>query len=786
MEKKKIKELLGRMTLEEKAGLCCGKDFWHTAGVERLGIPSVLMTDGPHGIRLVATDRGLDESLPATCFPTASALACSWDPELCFQVGRAIGVQARALGIGLVLGPGMNMKRSPLCGRNFEYFSEDPLLAGRLAGGMVKGIQSRGVGACVKHYAVNNQETDRMRINAVVDERSLREIYLAAFGLVVREAAPWAVMAAYNRVNGEYATQHRELLRGILLSEWGFTGIIVSDWAAVDDRVKALDAGLHLQMPGDGGVSAKKIIEAVRRGTIKAEQLDAICERLLEFVFWVAANGRDAVPADRAAQEVPADRAAQEAASAGKPGRAITAVDLEAHHALAGRAAAESMVLLQNRGNVLPLLPGKYKNLLVVGGFAKTPRFQGAGSSRINPTRTDIPYDEICKAAGGRFAVTYARGYADGDAPDAALIAEACGMAAKADIALVFAGLPDLYESEGYDRLHLDLPPAHNKLIEELAAVQPRVAVILQNGSPVAMPWLERVPAVLETWLGGQAVGGAIADVLFGTVNPCGKLAETFARRLPDTPAYVNWPGQDSTVRYGEGIFIGYRYYDKKKIEPMFCFGHGLSYTQFSYDDLQLSRPVMNADESLEVRCRVKNTGPVRGKEVVQLYVGPQTPEHHAAVRQLKAFRKLELEPGREQNVSFTLTAEDFAGFNTADRLWTAPAGTYALSLGSSSRDIRLSAAVEFTGQKRKPPRLTRYSTFREWLAHPRGKELVKPMIDNMMYVLGIDGDSATRQQREFVENMAADVPVCKTIQFSRGQISEQTIADLIKRAEES
>jgi len=754
MKKQEIIQLVNKMSLEEKAGLCSGLDFWHTKEITRLGIPAIRMSDGPHGVRKVSLDKGLDKSQPATCFPTEAALGSSWDTELLTEAGRAIGREAQAQGVQLVLGPGINMKRSPLCGRNFEYYSEDPLLTAELAGAFVKGMQSQGVGACVKHFAVNNQETDRMRIDAMVDQRTLREIYLHAFERVIRQAQPMTVMAAYNKINGEYCNQSRSLLYDILQKEWNFMGFAVSDWGAVDDRVQALNAGLHLQMPYDGGISDKKIVQAVKQGNIKQDHLDNMIISLLHNVFWAHENKKQSA-----------------------------AVDYNEHHNLVRRAAAESMVLLKNERNTLPIEPEKYKKILVVGAFAENPRFQGSGSSQINPTTVDIPYDEIKKIAGDSFNLQYAQGYSLDDKEDESLVAQASTLARDADIVVVLAGLPDLYESEGYDRVHLDLPAAHNKLIAGLAKVNSKVVVVLQNGSAVTMPWLDEVAAVLETWLGGQAVGGAIADVLFGRVNPCGKLAESFARRLEDTPAFLNWPGEDGRVHYGEGIFIGYRYYEKKKILPLFAFGHGLSYTSFEYSNLKTDKTFISKNDTLKVTCSIKNTGQRTGKEVVQLYLGFETPQEQHPLKTLAAFRKIELQPGEQRDVTFILAYTDFAYYNARTSKWMCVPGVYKLSIGSSSRDIRFCQSIELAAPESEKIKLSKDSTFKEWLQHPQGKELIKPLIDAMLYVLGVTDEADSEQkQLDLVRNLAADIPICRMSQFSQGKITEQMIDDVVKR----
>jgi beta-glucosidase len=753
MKQQEIKRLVSKMSLEEKAGLCSGMDFWHTKEIKRLGVPAIRLSDGPHGVRKVSLDKGLDESLPATCFPTEAAMGSSWDKTLLAEVGRAIGREAQAQGVQLVLGPGLNMKRSPLCGRNFEYYSEDPVLTAELAAAFVEGMQDQGVGACVKHFAVNNQETDRMRIDAIVAERALREIYLSAFEKVIKKALPMAVMAAYNKINGEYCNQNRSLLYDVLQKEWNFKGFTVSDWGAIDDRVRALNAGLHLQMPFDGGISDKKIIQAVKEGKIEQDHLDDILVRLLHNVFWAHENKKQNADAD-----------------------------YTMHHTLARKAAAESIVLLKNERDILPIETQKYKNILVAGAFAKHPRFQGSGSSQINPTHVDIPYDEIKKAAGDSYTLQYAQGYSLEDKQDETLIQEACTLARNADIVVVLAGLPDLYESEGYDREHLDLPTAHNTLIAELAKVHSSVVVVLQNGSALTMPWLDEVEAVLETWLGGQAVGGAIADVLFGKVNPCGKLAESFARRLEHTPAFLNWPGRESRVHYGEGIFIGYRYYEKKEIDPLFAFGHGLSYTSFEYSKIKTDKNSLDENDTLNITCSIKNKGNKAGKEVVQLYLGFEPARQQHPLKRLSAFRKIELQPGEQKEVGFTLGFSDFAYYSARHSKWICESGVYKLSVGSSSRDIRLCQTIKLHTPQAENIKLSKDSTFKEWLQHPQGKELIKPLIDAMLYVLGVTDEAASEQkQLDLVRNLAADIPICRMSQFSQGKITEQMIADVVK-----
>lgn len=699
--------VLGELTLEEKASLVSGSGFWWTRRVERVGIPSIMVADGPHGLRKQA-DRndhvGLGSSVPATCFPTASALASSWDTDLIRAVGAAIGTEARAQDLGVVLGPGINLKRSPLCGRNFEYFSEDPVLAGELGVAMVEGIQGRGVGTSLKHFAVNNQEHDRLRVSADVDERPLRELYLAGFEQVVREAQPWTVMCSYNRINGTYASQDPWLLTEVLRDEWGFDGLVVSDWGAVDDPTAAVAAGLDLEMPSTGGASARRIAAAVEAGELDEAVLDTAVARLLQLL-------------DRALHGVEADDEA----------------DADAHHALARAAAAECVVLLKNDSAVLPLSPD-LKHLAVIGEFARTPRFQGAGSSKVNPTRVDDALAALRAGVGDDVTVDFAAGFGVDDpaADDAALLEEAVAKAGFAHATVLFLGLPPSYESEGYDRTHIDLPANQLAVLDAVAAVANRLVVVLANGSVVAVDgWQDAAHAVVEGWLGGQAGGGAIADVLLGEVNPSGRLAETIPVRLQDTASYGNFPGEEGHVRYGEGLFIGYRHHDAIDGPVSYPFGHGLSYTTFGYADLTVAPtddPLADAGwrgaPKVAVSATITNTGTVAGKEVVQLYVGAPPGTLARPVRELKAFTKVSLAPGESTNVAFVLDERDLSSWSTRTGGWVLEPGTFEIAVGASSRDLRLVASVEVDGPPVAYP-LDRTSTLAEWLDHPVGHEIL-------------------------------------------------------------
>ncbi len=652
-------DVLASMTLAEKARLCAGWDFWTLSGVPRLGVPAIRLADGPHGLRkpLGSTaDPTVTENAPATCFPTASALAATWDPALVEEVGVALGEEARAESVSVLLGPGANIKRTPLCGRNFEYFAEDPLLSGRLAAAWITGVQRVGVAASLKHFAANNQEHRRYTIDALVDERALREIYLSAFEYPVRHARPWTVMTAYNRVNGVFCSEHAELLDGVLRGEWGFDGVVVSDWGATNDRVAGLVAGLDLEMPGYGGHHDAELVAAVESGRLPVAALDAAVDRILTLI----------------ARTAPAR----------EPGRGY---DPAAHHDLARRVATDAVVLLKNDG-LLPLpLDG---HVAVIGAFARRPRFQGAGSSAVTPHRVDDAYSELTRLVSG--PVSYAPGYhRDRDVLDEGLLAEAFTVARRADTVLVFAGLTEGYETEGVDRTDLRLPPAHDALIATVTRANPRVAVVLSNGAPVEMPWHETVPAIVESHLGGQAGGSAVARVLLGQAEPGGRLAETFPLRWSDNPVHA-LPVGPRQVEYRESVLVGYRYYDSAGSRVLFPFGHGLSYTTFAYSDLAASRT--------DVAVRVANTGPRPGAEVVQVYLHASAPAAFRPAQELAGFAKVRLGPGESRRVTIALDPRAFERYEPDRGGWTTDGGRWEVRVGASSRDIRLTGRLDLPG----------------------------------------------------------------------------------------
>ena len=693
---------LSELTLEEKASLCLGSDFWHTAPVERLGIPAIMVSDGPHGLRAQlgeADHVGLQGSAPATCFPTASALGSSWNPELFRMVGEALALEAKGLGVSVVLGPGINMKRSPLCGRNFEYVSEDPWLAGELATAMVLGTQNQGVGTSLKHYAANNQEDDRLRVSAEVDERTLREIYLPAFERVVKLAQPWTIMCAYNKINGRYASEHHWLLTEVLREEWGFEGLVVSDWGAVHDRVAALRGGLDLEMPPNLGVSDAAIVAAVHDGSLDESLLDETARRVLHLV-------------DRS------QRASAEDVT----------FDVDEHHALARRAAQESAVLLKNAGRVLPLQPEVGSMVAVIGEFARTPRYQGAGSSQVNPTRVDAALEEMESALAGRAEVRFAAGFGVGTTDyDEQLLSEAVNLAREADHVVVFLALPAEEESEGFDRTHLDLPANQLVMLSALAEVHDRLIVILANGGVVRISsWADQVSAILECWLSGQAAGGAAVDLLLGVANPSGKLAETIPVRVQDNPSFLNFPGEEGVVRYGEGIFIGYRAYDTLIQNVSYPFGFGMSYTSFRIDDVDVSvaGSIAGSDLAVTVTASVSNIGQRAGAEVVQVYVGDVRASVARPLRELKGFAKVHLEPGESQRVSCQLDERAFAYWSSRFHRWVVEPGEFMIAVGNSSRHLVATETITVDAPRLSLP-LGPDSTLHEWLADERGRELL-------------------------------------------------------------
>ncbi len=745
------------LTLEEKASLTSGADFWTTKAIDRLGIPSVMMTDGPHGLRKQSgsTDHlGLASSVPATCFPPAVGIGSSFDPEIIERVGAAIGVEAAIENVAVVLGPGINIKRSPLCGRNFEYFSEDPIVSGILGAASVRGIQSKGVGTSLKHFAANNQEFDRMRASSDVDPRPLREIYLRGFERVVKDAAPWTVMCSYNKLNGVWTSEDPWLLTSVLRDDWGFDGLVVSDWGAVNDRVVGVAAGLDLEMPASGGRTDAQLVAAVRAGTLPESVLDTAAARAIDLV--------------RKAGERPA---------------VAGPLDVDAHHALAREAAGRSIVLLKNDGALLPLAADQM--VAVIGAFATEPRFQGAGSSLINPTRVDNALDEL-RVVGGE-NVSYAAGFAvEGGAVEASgrtaeeLRAEAVGVARTADVAVLFLGLPAAEESEGFDRDHIDLPAEQLAVLDAVLEVNPRVVVVLSNGGVVALPFADRVPAIIESWLLGQAGGGAVADVLYGAVNPSGKLTETVPVRLEDNPSFGNFPGEFGHVRYGEGLLVGYRWYDAKGLDVTFPFGHGLSYTTFEYTGATAE---VGADGGIVVRLDVTNSGDRDGREVVQVYVAPTTSIVQRAPRELKAFSSVALAAGETRSVELVVRREDLAYWDIRVDRWIVEGGEYTVEVAASSRDIRSRVSVEISGDA-VHQELTMNSSVGDLMTHPIAGPIVQQALGGLMGGLGGDAAAASMMPNdEAMQKMMASFPIGRLAGFPGLPVDFAQIEQLIAAA---
>ena len=704
MEKEKIQNLISQMTLEEKAGMCSGADFWKLKCVERLGIPQIMVTDGPHGIRKQAESAdhlGINESEKAICFPAGCATASSFDRDLIRRQGELLGQECQAMNVSTLLGPALNIKRSPLCGRNFEYYSEDPYVSTEIAAALIEGIQSKNVGTSAKHFVANNQEKRRMTNSSDADERTLREIYLASFEGAVKKAKPWTVMSSYNRINGKFVGDSKEYLTDILRKEWGFDGYVVSDWGAVNDRISSLAAGLDLEMPPGDYENDRLIVKAVQEGKLDESVVDQACERILNIIFRYTEN-RDE--------------------------KAV--FDYEKDHAAAAEIEAECMVLLKNENEILPLTSDK--KIAFIGKYAKTPRYQGGGSSHINSWKVESALDaakEIPELAN----VTFAEGYQDEkDEVVEALQSEAVKAAEEADVAVLFLGLPDNFESEGYDRKHMNLPNCQNELVKKVLEVQKHVVVVLHNGSAVLMPWKDQVEGILEAYLGGEAVGKAVAEVLAGIKNPCGRLAETFPLRLEETPCYLIYgKGFDNAV-YQEGVFVGYRYYTSRKMETAFPFGYGLSYTTFAYSDLQLDKKEMSDKEHVEVSVKVKNTGKRAGKTVVQLYVGAPETEVVRPVRELRGFEKIFLEAGEEKTVTFILGERAFAYWNTLIHDWYAEEGTYKVMIGKNADQMCVGEEITVHPTKELPKTYSLNTCLGELMRDPKAQTVMAPFMQGM------------------------------------------------------
>lgn len=660
-------EIVEKMSLEQKAKFVSGYDYWHLEEAKELGLPKIMVTDGPHGLRKQNTDKktsdgiGLGNSVPATCMPPAATSACSWDEDLLREEGEALAEECLQEKVSVILGPGTNIKRSPVCGRNFEYFSEDPLLAGKMSANLINGCQSKGIGNSLKHFACNSQEAFRMVVNEVIDERTIREIYFPAFEIAVKEAQPWTVMNSYNRINGVYASQNYWLQEQVLRKEWGFKGLVLTDWGASVDRIPGLENGTDLEMPSSGTLNTQRIIDAVNNGTLKEEVLDKRVDNVVDLII----KSKPALEKE-------------------------FKFDTEAHHSIARKVAEGSMVLLKNEDGILPLKSGA--KVAVIGELAKAPRFQGAGSSVINPTKLDNAYDELVKLG---VDVTYAQGYEKGkDEINSQLVSEAKNVAAKADVALVFVGLTEEFEGEGYDRENINMPSSHNNLVSEIAKANENTVVVLAGGSVVYIPWISEVKALLNSGLGGQAGGSAVANILTGKVNPSGKTAETYPLTFEDNPTFGNYPGGPVVSEHKESVYIGYRYYDTAEKEVLFPFGYGLSYTTFEYSGIKLSAKEINDTDTLKVSFTIKNTGNVDGAEIAQVYVADKESTIFRPKKELRAFTKVFLKAGESKEVTLELSKRAFAYYNVNLGDWHVESGDFEIMVGASSRDIKLTDTV--------------------------------------------------------------------------------------------
>ena len=764
MEKINIDKLISEMTLEEKASLCSAADAWHTKRIDRLNLPSAMVSDGPHGLRKEDDSPahfGLLDSVEAICFPTASALACSFDRELIENVGNALGKECQSEDISVLLGPGINMKRSPLCGRNFEYFSEDPYLAGEMGAAFVNGVQKNDIGTSLKHFAANNQEWRRMSISAEIDERTLNEIYLTAFEKVVKQAQPWTIMCSYNQINGEYSCENKMLLTDTLRDKWGFKGLVMTDWGAMNDRVKALKAGLDLEMPSSHGETDKLIVKAVNNGSLDMETLDTAVRRILTLV------DKSLISKDK---------------------HSGFKYDMEWHHAIAKETAENCAVLLKNNG-ALPL--SKNQKIAFIGEFADKPRIQGGGSSHINCHKIDSALNSAKQFAD----VTYAKGYnTDNDITDEALLNEAVNAAKNADIAVIFAGLPDAFENEGFDRKHIDMPKCQNELIAEICKVQKNVVVVLHNGSSITMPWLDKVNAVLEMYLAGEASGAAAVNLLFGVANPSGKLAESFPLRIEDTPAYLNFPGNRDKVNYNEGIFIGYRYYDKKKMDILFPVGYVLSYSRFRYDNMKINGKSASENDfsfkdndNVTVSVDITNIGEVEGAEIVQLYIENHIDEDNRPVKELRNFAKVKLAPGETKTVKFTLGFRAWAYYNETIHDWYAPSGDYKILIGASSRDIKEAKKVSVLSTVTIPFVVNKAATCEDVERFAKNKA---PLDDMLMKCVKArhkeDSEKTLEEELKDLKCGFGGVPIHSTLSFTPDELKYEDIQQTIKAINES
>lgn len=753
MNSSQIKKIIDLLTLEEKASLCSGSDFWHTQPLPKRDIPSIMFCDGPHGLRkqnLEEEDCDLTSAINAVCFPTAAALASSFDTKLVEKVGEALGNECQAENIAVLLGPGNNIKRSPLCGRNFEYFSEDPYLAGKMAAAHIRGVQSRGVGTSLKHFCANNQEFSRNTSNSVIDERTFREIYLTPFEIAVTEAHPKTIMCSYNKINGVQSSENKRTLTNILREEWGFDGLVMSDWGAVKDRAKAIAAGLDLEMPGCGKANDVRILEAVNDGTLSEEELDDCVRRVLTLVYESIENHNDSAVWDK-----------------------------KADHLLAKKVAAECMVLLKNEDNVLPLSSSDY--IGIIGGFAKTPRFQGGGSSHI----TTIQVESALLALAGNSHMVYEPGFsAEDDSYDAKMFNRAVDAARDVDKCIIFAGLPDSYEVEGWDRTHMELPKVQNDLIEAITEVCPHVIVVLHNGSPVTMPWSDKVQGILEAYLAGEGSGGAVMDVLYGRVNPSGRLAETFPKKLSDTPCYLDFGEGSLESMYREGIYVGYRYYSAKGIPVQFPFGYGLSYTRFSYGNMKLDNDSIMDDDVAEVSVDVINEGLITGKDVVQLYIAPPKGLVRRPLRELKGFEKITVKPKERKTVSFLLDKRSFAYYDTDLGDWYVAPGVYKIQICKDADTVACEIPITVEPLKRKNKMFTVNSLFGDVYADEGAtkifEEFIKEYSKHPIKTNNSAGEPFAVLKDPHTGKFLADMPLRSIVNLADGRVMYNELMEFI------
>ena len=780
---KNANDILAQLTLAEKAALCSGQSFWDLQSVERLGLDAVMVTDGPHGLRKQeegADHLGFQKSVPATCFPTAATLANSWNKKLLEQVGQLLGEECLQENVAVLLGPGINIKRSPLCGRNFEYFSEDPYLTGELSAHYINGVQAKGIGTSLKHFALNNQEKLRMTNDSVADTRAIREIYISAFERAVKKAQPWTVMCSYNRADGVYLSENKQYLTDILRDEWNFEGAVVSDWGAVNNRVDGIKAGMDIEMPAIFGLRDEQIIQAVENGELPQEQLDTVVLRIIKLILRSMENRQ---PTFRYSKEE--------------------------HHQKARQAAAESIVLLKNEDKILPL--SKKESVVLIGQFAKKPRYQGAGSSHVTVTKLDSLYDIFTQE---NIDFQYCEGFSvENDTTEEQLLAQAVALAKTGEKVIICAGLIESYESEGYDRAHLEMPKNQLDVINAVAAVNPNVVVVLCGGAPFVMPWLPKVKGCLHGYLGGQAGAGAMLDVIYGTENPSGKLAESYPLSLKDTPCFYYYGANDETAEYRESIYVGYRYYDTANVPVLFPFGYGLSYTTFAYSGLALSQNTFTGKGELQATVTVTNTGNRAGAEIVQLYVAPQNPVIFKAKKELKGFEKVFLQPGEAKTISFTLDSRSFAHYSVSNSGWEIESGEYEILIGASSADIQLRQTIFVEGNaalaeensrqthaayyhlqpgreisrqefeallgrkitsRTNQEKYNKNSTLQEISAHPVGQQIHANVLENALKAFGASDVSSGGYQ--LVSHMVDECPLRNLVLFSGGTVTFEQV----------